>query len=86
MKKSLHPVSDHAVVRYLERVEGMDIDALRAVIGRKAEKALELGAEGAISDGFVYKLKGGVVTTVAPLNRPDKRFARRPRTGAIRDE
>lgn len=42
----------------------MDIDRLRAKIGRTAEQALELGASGAISGGFVYRIRGSVVTTV----------------------
>jgi len=29
MKKSRHPVTDHAIVRYLERVRGVDVDRLR---------------------------------------------------------
>lgn len=86
MKKPVHPVTDHAVIRYLERVKGMDVEALRAKIGHNAAAAIEAGADGQISGGFIYKLKDGVVTTVVYHNRPDIRFARRPRTGDIRDE
>ena len=72
MKKSRYPVTDHAVVRYLERVRGVDMDRLRAKIGKVAEQALDLGACGAVSKGFVYKIQGGVVTTVVHQNRPDR--------------
>ncbi|WP_439526198.1 hypothetical protein [Roseovarius mucosus] len=64
MKKPRHPASDHAVVRYLERVKGMDIDAVRREIGRVVEEGLEAGACGVISGGFVYRIEGGCVVTV----------------------
>lgn len=73
MKKSLHPVTDHAVIRYLERVEGMDIEAVRRRIGRKVDRAVELGATGAVVDGVVYRMREGVVITVAPRCLPNKR-------------
>ena len=34
MKKSIHPVSDHAVLRYLERVHGVDVEAVRREVDR----------------------------------------------------
>lgn len=83
MKKSIHPVADHAVVRYLERVEGVDIDALRARIGRIVEEGVKHEASGVIAGGFVYKLTNGRVTTVwkHPRQEPGrkKRRGRRPR-------
>ncbi|PCH70276.1 MAG: hypothetical protein COC12_08465 [Rhodobacteraceae bacterium] len=72
MKKPLYPVSDHAVVRYLECVRGVDVDRLRAKIGKAAEQAIDLGACGAISGGFIFKIRDGVVTTVVHQNRPDR--------------
>jgi hypothetical protein len=83
MKKPRHNVSDHAVVRYLERVRGVDIARLRAKIGKAAEQALDLGACGAISGGFVYKIRDGVVTTIVAHNQPnrhtDRSGVKRPR-------
>lgn len=64
MKKSRHPVTDHAVVRYLERVQGVDIEGLRREIGRVVDQGLEAGACGVISGGFVYRIEGGCVVTV----------------------
>jgi hypothetical protein len=81
MKKPRHPVSDHAVVRYLERVRGIDIDRLRAKIGRTAGQALELGACSAVSGGFVYRIQNGVVTTITPHNLPDRRTDRSGKKG-----
>ncbi|MBM1816240.1 hypothetical protein [Pseudosulfitobacter pseudonitzschiae] len=86
MKRSRHAVTDHAVVRYLERVAGMDITALRTLIGLKVESGLEQGASGVVSDGFVYKLRDGVVTTVTPHNTPDRRTMRRARTSEFPDD
>jgi hypothetical protein len=39
-------VSDHAVIRYLERGLDIDVDALRAHIAGLAQNAAELGATG----------------------------------------
>ncbi len=76
MKKPRHRISEHAVIRYLERMRGVDIDRLRAKIGKVAEQGLEMGACGAISNGFVYKIQGGVATTIVHQNRPDRHFDR----------
>lgn len=86
MKKPVVQVSDHAVLRYLERVRGMDVDAVRCEIGRTVDLCLEHpDACGVVSGGFSYKLREGVVTTVAPQNRPNKRSGRQG-MGRDRDE
>lgn len=64
MKKPRHPVTDHAVIRYLERVQGVDIEGLRRQIGRLVDHGLEAGACGVISGGFVYRIEGGCVVTI----------------------
>jgi hypothetical protein len=65
MKKPLYPVSDHAVIRWLERVRGMDIESVRREIGHKAAVALDHpGAEAVLVDGVKLQLREGVVTTV----------------------
>lgn len=65
MKKPLYPVSDHAVLRWLERVHGMDIETIRREIGQKAAVALDHpGAEAVLVDGIKLQLRDGVVTTV----------------------
>ena len=70
MKKPRHPASDHAVIRYLERVKGMDIDEVRREIGRVVDQGLEAGACGVISNGFVYRIEGGCVVTVTRRHTP----------------
>lgn len=82
MKKPRHPVTDHAVIRYLERVQGMDIAAIRHRIGRVADRGIAAGAHGVISEGFVYRIEDGFVVTVALHHEPDKRIGRRRRRGA----
>lgn len=83
MKKPIHPVTDHAVLRYLERVEGMDIETLRRRIGHTVQHGLEQGANGVISGGFVYRITDGVVVTVTAHSRIEighkKRRGRKPR-------
>lgn len=84
MKKPIAQVTDHAIVRYLERVLGMDIEAVRRKIGRTVDLALEHeGSNGVVSDGFVYKLRGNKVTTITPHNQPKLRTQGRGRKGCI---
>lgn len=84
MKKSRIPVSDHAVLRYLERVQGLDIERLRREIGARVDLAVELGACGVIIDGFSYRIDGGVVTTVLRVSQCDVRIGRK-RRGRVRE-
>lgn len=65
MKKPLAHVTDHAVLRYLERAKGIDIDAVRDELGHVVDKAIEMGAGAAIVDGVKYVLKDRAVVTVA---------------------
>lgn len=59
-------VSDHAIVRYLERVQGLDLSDLRREIEEIAAPAARCGATCVVRDGFRYVLTDGVVVTVAP--------------------
>lgn len=78
MKHSEIAVSDNAVLRYLERVKGIDVAAIRADIKDKVAIASDHDAPcGVVSGGFTYKLRDGVVTTVAPANRPNIRTNRK---------
>lgn len=77
MKKPRHPVSDHAVLRYLERVCGMDIEGIRRDIGRKVDLATSHPAATAVVvDTWTFQICDGVVTTVLPRHRPDLRTGR----------
>lgn len=59
-------VSDHAVLRYLERVEGIDIEAVRRKLSVDAvDTAAAFGCGTVVlGDGTRLKLHGDVVSTV----------------------
>ena len=49
-------VTDHALVRYIERVAGIDLTEVRAAIRAHVREAMRAGAHGVQKDGFIYKL------------------------------
>lgn len=61
-------VTDHAVIRYLERVQGLDVAAVRRQILHPSviEAVATLGGNGSYPhpDGYVLKMASGVVVTV----------------------
>jgi hypothetical protein len=59
-------VSDHAVLRYLERVKGIDIEAIRAELSTPTiDVAAQFGCDTIKrGDGSRMKLQGDVVSTV----------------------
>lgn len=69
-------VSDHAIIRYLERVYGLDIDAIRAEIATPVVQLAEGFGAGTVigKHGARICIRDGIVTTVLP-----KRMGRRPR-------
>ena len=70
-------VSDHALVRYLERIEGIDIDGIRRQIAESlsspfAQRLIKFsdGVDCKIKTGnAVYCLRGETVTTCVERNR-----------------
>jgi hypothetical protein len=56
-------VSDHAVLRYIERIYGLDVDAVRHHIAREVSAAAALGATTVRVGGVSYVIRGGVVVT-----------------------
>lgn len=57
-------VTDHAVIRYLERVKSVDIEAVRAEIAAIVARGVALGAQSVILGGMRYRLEGEHVVTV----------------------
>lgn len=62
-------VSDHALIRYLERVEGRDMEGLRrqisASLARANDMAQTFGLDSHVNVGAaVFVLRGGSVVTV----------------------
>ncbi|WP_420324614.1 hypothetical protein [Mameliella sp.] len=82
MKKPRHRVTDHAVLRYLERVQGIDIEALRRELGARIDAACE-DFEGMCAvniEGISFRRsQNGIVTTCFEQNRPDKGHSGPPR-------
>lgn len=83
MKKSAVHVTDHALLRYIQRVLGVDIELHRRQVGRSIDKVMIEGACGVIIEGFSYRLEGMTVTTVVEASLPDVRH--RKRRGRRRD-
>ena len=83
MKKPRHPVSDHAVLRYLEQIDGIDVEGVRRRIGATVKYGIEKGAGCVNHNGYRYHLKGSTVVTIVPQNQPElgtkKRKGRKPR-------
>jgi hypothetical protein len=76
-------VSDHALLRYIERVRGFDLDKLRLEIADTVHIATLGGASSVSRGGFKYVLaynqgKCPVVTTVGP-----DEMRTRPRIGHV---
>lgn len=69
-------VSDHAVLRWLERVEGVDVARIRRRIRRAVINGVRLGAASIKLDGVEYRVvvqpDGApvVTTTVSRQERP----------------
>ncbi|NCM96125.1 MAG: hypothetical protein GW948_02075 [Rhodobacterales bacterium] len=84
MKKSIAKVSDHAVIRYLEKVRGVDIESIRREIGSRVDAALNRGdpetilppACGVILEGYEFRMADGVVVTVVRLKTAKVKIAR----------
>lgn len=71
MKEARVRVTDHAMIRFLERVGGLDVEALRQALARSMEEAARLGAAAAVIEGFRYVLRsddeGPLLVTVEPF-------------------
>lgn len=79
-------VSDHAVLRWLERVEGVNVHAIRRRIRRAVIRGVKEGACGVRLDGVQYNIAyhedAAVVTTChSPHERQHLGEPRLPRGG-----
>lgn len=67
---SEHRVSDHAILRYLERAKGIDVEAVRAHILALCKPAMAAGATALRSEGVQFQFsRTGAVVTVLPLSK-----------------
>jgi hypothetical protein len=74
-------VSDHAVLRYLERVGGFEIEALRGNMERRAAETLLPGASSVVIDGHRFVVGSGpegqvIVTILDKTVRPNRASTR----------
>lgn len=71
-------ISDHALVRFLERVKGIDMEIIRAEMQTPAvEKACEFGCPVVIGrHGERLVIRDGVVVTVIAKGRWQGRYIR----------
>ena len=66
MKRALEPtVSDHALLRYLERVYNLNIEEKRQeMLSDNVQSAIKAGATSINFDGVKFKVSDNVITTV----------------------
>ena len=68
-----HNVSDHAVLRYLERVCGVDIEGIRrGLLTSEVKAAMRLKATSVTIQGVTFRLDGNCVVTVIETKRSPK--------------
>ena len=78
-------ITDHAVLRYLERVGGFQIEALRAALAARLQPGVDAGAGAIVIDGFAFVVAREpeappVITTVMKVPRCPKPLLHRGRT------
>lgn len=61
-------VTDHAVIRYMDRVMGIDVEAVRREIGARVAAGVQLKASAVVADGMRFVLADEHVTTVRPCH------------------
>lgn len=59
-------ITDHAMLRYLEQVEGVDIAAVRAKLAARLDEAVRMGASAVTIDGHQFRFSDVYCTTVVP--------------------
>lgn len=76
METLIPSVSDHALLRYLERVYGFDVEKIRKeILTPNVVTALKAGASTVKQDGINLVLKGNsVVTVLTPTKKNGKKY------------
>jgi hypothetical protein len=63
-------ISDHALIRFLERAGGLDLPALRGLMSHSLSRAAAAAAQVGVSaytiraDGLTYVVRNGTVVTI----------------------
>ncbi len=76
MRLGMIEVTDHAVVRWLERVRGIDISSVRREIAGLCGPAAMVGAATVKVSGVKFHIVGNRVCTVVRTKGDDPRHAR----------
>ncbi len=79
MKKPVAHVTDHAVLRHLERVQGIDVEAVRRELGHKVDAAVEAGARATVVEGIRYVLVEDRLISCVPVKSIPLRDGRKRR-------
>lgn len=69
-RKPIPSVPDHAVIRYLERAKGVDIEAIREHIRGVVRRGVEAGGDAVVAEGVKFVLRDNVVVTVMERRWP----------------
>ena len=69
MNKKRKLVSDHALVRWLERAYGWDMEGLRRELEEIVSDAVSAGATQLRKDGCVFVFADGCLLTVIPAEK-----------------
>jgi len=77
MKQPKIRVSDHAKLRYLERVKGVDIAGLTLELEQKVQRAHSLGASGVVVDGVEFIMTRDTLVTVQKRKIRQQKSAQR---------
>lgn len=64
MKRSRRPITNYALIRYLEQVDGLDIDALCVQIRARVDAGVAEDQATVVFEDLRFKLRDGVVTGV----------------------
>lgn len=65
-------ITDHALVRWLERVGGIDMEWFRGHVAERCQALVDSGASGGWIDDHWVTIRGGKVISFTP-DRPDQR-------------
>jgi hypothetical protein len=72
-------VSDHALLRWMERVYDIDIDGIRAQLAELARPMSDSGAQSFVHDGHEYVFRAGRLVTVLDTSARSRRLTCRLR-------
>jgi len=76
-------VSDHALVRWLERVNKIDVSVYREQIASVCRDAMAIGATSIQIDGFLYLFDPNtstIITVLTPDQRKHRNYGDQPKT------